>query len=70
MRKLFFSIAVVAATMITASAQETKVVKNETKVKKTSSIPQKVHNTFHKKKQYNGKKVKHTQVVEKTTTAQ
>ena len=32
---------------------------SETKVKKTSTIPQKVHNTFSKHKKYNGYKTKH-----------
>jgi hypothetical protein len=39
---------------ITASIAQT----TETKVKKTSSIPQKVHNTFSKHKRYNGYKTK------------
>ena len=39
---------------IAAQAQD-----NKDKVKKTSSAPQKVHNTFSKHKKYNGYKVKH-----------
>jgi hypothetical protein len=38
---------------------KTEVVKNETKTKKTSTIPQKVHNVFSKKKKYSGTKTKH-----------
>ena len=30
------------------------VAQTETKVKKTSTVPQKVHNTFSKNKRYNG----------------
>ncbi len=39
-------------------AQEKKKEVKE-KVKKTSTIPQKVHNTFSKHKKYKGYKVKH-----------
>jgi hypothetical protein len=39
---------------IVAHAQDSK-----DKVKQTSSVPQKVHNTFSKKKHHNGHKVKH-----------
>jgi len=67
MKKLLL-LSIIAATSIMASAQQTtKVVKDETKVKKTSSVPQKVHNTFSKKKEYNGKKTKQVKTVEKTT---
>jgi hypothetical protein len=38
---------------------KTEVVKNETKTKKTSTLPQKVHNVFSKKKKYSGTKTKH-----------
>jgi len=38
---------------ISVNAQE------KDKVKKTSSVPQKVHNTFSKHKKYKGYKVKH-----------
>lgn len=34
-------------------------VKNETKTKRTSTLPQKVHNVFHKHKHYSGYKTKH-----------
>ena len=69
MKKLLLALAIIASTGLFATAQEKKtVVKDEKTTKKTSSLPQKVHNTFSKKKQYNGKKTKHTKVVEKTTT--
>ena len=43
----------------TAFAQEKQVVvKKEDKVKKTSNLGEKVHNTFSKKKRYNGTKTK------------
>ena len=62
--------ALIAATALAATAQETKttVVKDEKTVKPTSSVPQKVHNTFSKHKEHNGKKVKHTKTVETKTT--
>jgi hypothetical protein len=41
------------------------VVKKEDKVRRTSTLGQKVHNTFHKHKHYNGYKVKHVKKVEK-----
>ncbi len=50
-----------------ATAQEkTTVVKNEKTVKKTATLPQKVHNTFSKHKHYSGKKTTHKRVVKKT----
>ncbi len=50
---------------------QTTVVKNEKTTKPTSSVPQKVHNTFSKKKEHNGKKVyanPYQEVVEKKTS--
>ena len=41
------------------------VVKKEDKVKRTTTLGQKVHNTFHKHKHYSGYKVKHVKKVEK-----
>ena len=71
MKKLLFSIAFVATTILAANAQEkTTVVKDEKVTKKTSSVPQKVHNTFSKHKRYNGKKTTHIKTVKKTTPAQ
>ena len=58
----------IAAGILTlAMAQNTRaqVVKGETTTKKTSSVPQKVHNIFSRDKKYNGKKTKHVRVVKK-----
>ena len=54
----------------TAAIAQTQVVKDDKTVKKTSTVPQKVHNTFSKKKEHNGTKVKHVKEVKKTTPAQ
>jgi hypothetical protein len=51
---------------ITSFAQT--VVKKEDKVKRTTTLGQKVHNTFHKHKHYSGYKVKHIKKVEKTVS--
>ncbi len=53
MKKLLFLLLVITSINITVNAQE------KDKVKKTSTIPQKVHNTFSKHKKYKGYKVKH-----------
>lgn len=53
----------ISAITVTSFAQ--KVTKDETKVKKTSTLPQKVHNVFSKHKHYSGTKVKHVKRVEK-----
>ncbi len=67
MKKVLFALALIASVATVATAQDkTTVVKDEKVTKKTSSVPQKVHNTFSKKKQYNGKKTTHTKVVKKT----
>ena len=69
MKKSLFVCALFTITSLVAIAQEkTTVVKDEKTTKKTSSVPQKVHNTFSKHKKYNGRKTKHTKVVEKTNT--
>jgi hypothetical protein len=47
------------------SAFAQTVVKKEDKVKKTTTVPQKVHNMFSKHKHYNGTKTKHIRKVEK-----
>lgn len=52
-------------TVSVASFAQQKVTKDETKVKKTSTVPQKVHNIFSKHKHYSGTKVKHVKKVEK-----
>ncbi|HTH81997.1 MAG TPA: hypothetical protein VL490_03630 [Mucilaginibacter sp.] len=60
------AIALMALTIATTTtfAQQV-VVKKEDKVKKTTTIPQKIHNTFSKHKHYSGTKVKHVTKVEK-----
>lgn len=71
MKKLLFSLTLLFAVGYAANAQTTEVKANDkkvkvetatekTKVKKTSTPGQKVHNLFHRKhKKYNGVKVKH-----------
>ncbi len=63
MKKLLFLVMLFTSVAFAASAQTPEV---KTKVKKTSTIPQKVHNTFSKHKKYSGvkKKVK----IEKPST--
>ena len=71
MKKVLCSILLMTFVSVAATAQEkTTVVKDEKTTKKTSSVPQKVHNTFSKDKKYNGKKTKHVKTVVKTTPAQ
>ena len=48
-----------------ASFAQQKVAKDEVKVKKTTTVPQKLHNVFSKHKHYSGTKVKHVKKVEK-----
>jgi hypothetical protein len=48
---------------LSASAQT--VTKKEDKVKKTTTVPQKIHNVFSKHKHYSGTKTKHIKKVEK-----
>lgn len=57
---MLLSVSIVA----TSFAQE-KVVKDEHKVKKTTTVGQKIHNVFHKHKHYSGTKVKTVKKVEK-----
>lgn len=52
-------------TISVASFAQEKVTKDEVKVKKTTTVPQKVHNIFSKHKHYSGTKVKHVKKVEK-----
>jgi hypothetical protein len=54
MKKLFFLIMLAFSINLAANAQDDK-----DKVKKTSTVPQKVHNTFSKHKHYKGYKAKH-----------
>jgi hypothetical protein len=66
MRKLMFLLALASITFGAVAQQ--KVVKDEVKTKKTTTIPQKVHNVFSKKKKYSGTKKKHVTKVEKNAT--
>ncbi|MBA2248798.1 MAG: hypothetical protein H0W12_01245 [Chitinophagaceae bacterium] len=54
MKKLLLFLMIMLTAGIAVNAQDSK-----DKVKKTSSIPQKVHNTFSKHKHHNGYKTKH-----------
>lgn len=56
MRKFLLMVMLFGGVALGASAQEGTLKKE--KVKKTSTIPQKVHNTFSKHKKYSGTKVK------------
>ena len=58
MKKLLFLLTMLIAVGSGVSAQQ-KPKDEKTKIKKTSTIPQKVHNTFSKHKKYKGYKVKH-----------
>ncbi|MEO8885875.1 MAG: hypothetical protein ABI367_07405 [Mucilaginibacter sp.] len=64
MKKATATLMMVLAITVTSIAQQ--VVKKEDKVKKTTTIPQKVHNIFSKHKKYSGTKTKHIVKVEKT----
>jgi hypothetical protein len=63
MKKIIALLMMICTIGVTAFAQT--VVKRENKVKRTSTIGQKVHNTFSKHKHYNGYKTKHIKKVEK-----
>lgn len=54
MKKLLMIAMLIAGVGFTASAQQV----HKAKVKKTSTIPQKIHNTFSKHKKYSGTKTK------------
>ena len=54
MKKLLMLLLFAFSMGIAANAQD-----NKDKVKKTSTVPQKVHNTFSKHKKHKGYKVKH-----------
>ena len=66
MKKILFLLAFVTLT-IGAMAQQ-KVVKDEVKVKKTTTPGQKIHNVFSKHKHYSGTKTKHVVKVDKSAT--
>ena len=64
MKKVIALLMMICAISLTAFARQTvKMDKNKDKVKKTSTLGQKVHNTFSEHKQYNGYKVKHKSTV-------
>ncbi len=65
MKKILFLLALVS---ITVGAMAQQVVKDQDKVKKTTTVPQKIHNVFSKKKHYSGTKKKHVVKTEKNTT--
>ena len=54
MKKILFLLLLTFSISIATKAQDDK-----DKVKKTSTVPQKVHNTFSKHKHYKGYKAKH-----------
>jgi hypothetical protein len=62
MKKIIALLMMICTIGVTAFAQT--VVKKEDKVKRTSTLKQKVHNTFSKHKHYSGYKVKHKKKVE------
>ncbi len=64
MKKSLLLLVLISTLSVAAFAQQ-KVTKNEVKVKKTTTVPQKVHNIFSKHKHYSGTKVKHVKKVEK-----
>jgi len=64
MKKTVLAFMMMMAVVVTSFAQD-KVVKDRTKVRKTSTVGEKVHNVFHKHKHYSGYKVKHVKKVEK-----
>ena len=57
MKKAIALLLIICTMSVSLFAQT--VVKKEDKVKRTSTIPQKIHNTFSKHKHYSGYKVKH-----------
>ncbi|MBW4891935.1 hypothetical protein KXQ82_19580 [Mucilaginibacter sp. HMF5004] len=65
MKKIMFLLAFAG---LTFGAFAQQVVKDQEKVKKTTTIPQKIHNVFSKHKHYSGTKKKHIVKVEKNTT--
>ena len=63
MKKATLTLMMVLAIAVTSFSQE--IVKKTDKVKKTTTLPQKVHNVFSKHKKYKGTKTKHVVNVEK-----
>lgn len=64
MKKSLLLLVFISVLSVASFAQQ-KVTKDEVKVKKTTTVPQKVHNLFSKHKHYSGTKVKHVKKVEK-----
>jgi len=64
MKKIAVLLLTICMFTVTVFAQQT-VVKKEDKVKRTSTLSQKVHNTFSKHKHYSGYKTKHKKKVAK-----
>ena len=58
MKKVLVSLSLVFVVSLTASAQTTEPADTKVKSKPTSTVPQKVHNTFSKHKHYSGHKTK------------
>jgi hypothetical protein len=63
MKKLILLLTMVCTIGLTAFAQT--VTKKVDKEKRTTTVPQKVHNVFSKHKHYSGYKTKHVRKVEK-----
>ncbi len=59
MKKIIAVLVMVCTIGLTAFAQTEHKDKEKEKVRKTSTIGEKVHNTFSRHKRYNGYKVKH-----------
>jgi len=64
MKKIIAATVMMLAIGSTSFSQQV-VVKKEDKTKKTTTISQKIHNTFSKHKHYSGTKTKHVVKVEK-----
>jgi hypothetical protein len=66
MKRIVLTTMMMIGIIITSFAQD-KVVSNHEKVKKTTTVGDKVHNVLHKHhKHYHGYKIKHVKKVEKT----
>ncbi len=63
MKKIIAVLMMVCTIGLTAFAQTVTKDKDKDKVRKTSTLGEKVHNTFSKHKRYNGYKVKHKRYV-------
>ena len=63
--KKIIAVAIMALAIGSTSFAQQVVVKKEDKTKKTTTVPQKVHNLFSKHKKYSGTKTKHVVKVEK-----